>query len=224
MTTKEVTITYETLFELLRREKGREDLQELPEGFFEDVVEYLKDKSKILEKTGIFADEEVEKTRIQLQNVKKIIKELYDRREKKIMVMALDKARTQSNIIDTGTMLGEELSMFTSVETTLGNFRHNILYNIVNQKLPEAVKQEAQALNITLKPAQVSEEKPAEIVKEEQGQETTDNTTIKFLQAIPKFVGKNLEIFGPFKEGETTELPKEIAEVLVSKERAEYTQ
>ncbi len=213
MTTKEVTITYETLFELLRREKGREDLQALPENFFEDVVDYLKDKSKILEKTGMFAEDEVEKTRIQLQNIKKIIKELYDRREKKITVMALDKARTQSNIIDTSSLLGEELSLFNTVEGNLSNFRQSILHNIINQKIPEAVKQEAQTLNITLKPAKDIEDKT---------EEGNSNAVIKFLHAVPKFVGKNLEIFGPFMEGETTELPKELAEVLVKKERAEY--
>jgi len=48
---KEVNITYETLFELMRREKMREDLQEISPSFFDDVLEYLIEKQKIFSLT-----------------------------------------------------------------------------------------------------------------------------------------------------------------------------
>ena len=46
MEAKEVNITYEVLFEILRREKDTADLQKLEPGFFNDFVEYLEDKKK----------------------------------------------------------------------------------------------------------------------------------------------------------------------------------
>jgi DNA replication initiation complex subunit (GINS family) len=41
----DVKITYETLFDLLRREKNRNELQQLDPSFYLDVVSYLKEKS-----------------------------------------------------------------------------------------------------------------------------------------------------------------------------------
>ena len=45
---KEVVITYETLFEILRREKTREELQKLPDNFHNDVGKYLSDKKQTM--------------------------------------------------------------------------------------------------------------------------------------------------------------------------------
>ena len=46
--TKEFNISYTTLFELLRREKDREELQKLQKTFFEDVKSYIQEKQKNL--------------------------------------------------------------------------------------------------------------------------------------------------------------------------------
>ena len=45
----EVIITYETLYELLRKEKIRTELQNLDPEFFKHVVTYLNDKEAILQ-------------------------------------------------------------------------------------------------------------------------------------------------------------------------------
>ena len=41
---KEVVVTFETLYDALRREKSRDDLQNLPKSFFTDVLVYLREK------------------------------------------------------------------------------------------------------------------------------------------------------------------------------------
>ena len=45
METKSYVITYDTLFDLLKREKERPDLQKLETTFFNDLVFYLKQKT-----------------------------------------------------------------------------------------------------------------------------------------------------------------------------------
>src|SRR3989338_6765864 len=62
---QEVVITYETLFELLKREKERTDLQKLEPTFFSDTINYIKDKKKILEakSDSVFAADEGRKTK-----------------------------------------------------------------------------------------------------------------------------------------------------------------
>ena len=69
----EVLITYENLYEVLRREKYRTELQKLDSTFYQDVIRYLNEKEAILasqsKKDSIFASKELEKTQIQLKNV-----------------------------------------------------------------------------------------------------------------------------------------------------------
>jgi len=144
---KEINITYETLFELLRREKNREELQKLDDNFFSDVVNYLKDKKSALElpKNDIFAAEERRKAENQLGNIKNILKEIYEKREKKIMHMALDMSRTSvgilnSEIIDTSNMLKEEKELFDCLVQNLNNIRKGVLFR-VSEKAREVYRQ-----------------------------------------------------------------------------------
>ena len=143
----EINISYETLFELLRREKSRDELQKLNDTFFADVVNYLKEKEEFLEnqkqKQDLFAAEEIEKAEKQISNIKKILKELYERRERKILSMALDASKTTSIVIDTSAMLTEEKLFYSNVLGILNNFRQGVLFNMQSGRMPEIKKEEA---------------------------------------------------------------------------------
>ena len=54
---KEVNITYETLFELLKREKDTNDLQKLDADFFNKFVDYINEKKKMLDLENSFKEE-----------------------------------------------------------------------------------------------------------------------------------------------------------------------
>ncbi len=215
---KEINITYETLFELLRREKNREELQKLDNTFFEDVVNYLKDKKAALDKPkdDLFAAEERRKADIQFENIKKILKEFYERREKKIMNMAMDMSRISmgalnSEIVDTSAMLDEEKELFDCLVEILNNNRKGILYNILEAMIPKVEKKEKEESKEEVKTnTEVSNENQAETQK-----------MVRFLHAVPKFVGKDLEEYGPFEQEDIANLPDEIAGVLIAKQRAE---
>jgi len=205
---QEVVITYETLFELLQREKERSDLQRLENTFFNDTINYIKDKKRLLEpkNDSPFAFEEKKKTERQLDNIYKILKELYERREKKIISLALDKSRTKSNLIDTTALLKEEKVIFDAVTSLLDTYRDAVLYSVLNEKVPFM---------------QVfDDKKPKEDFKTAL---EIKNTTklVRFLQPVSKFVGPELEEYGPFKEEDIASLPSEIAQVLLNKNRAE---
>ena len=228
---KEINITYETLFELLRREKNREELQKLDNNFFLDVVDYLKDKKSALDipKNDIFAAEERRKAENQLENIKNILKEIYEKRERKIMNMALDMSRTSvgilnSEIIDTSNMLKEEKLLFDCLVQNLNNIRQGVLFNILEAKIPCIEEKKADAIE--------TEEKKNELpLKSEENEQDNTGTEkesnpaqkmIRFLHAVPKFVGKDLEEYGPFEKEDVANLPAEIADVLIAKERAEF--
>ena len=116
---EDIKITLETLYDILRNEKKREDLQKLEATFFVDVVSYLKEKKALLESKQssdeLFAAGERDKLDYELRSIKRILKEIYEKREKKIIDIALNKSRTGSNIIDTSAMLKEEKEFYVKM-------------------------------------------------------------------------------------------------------------
>lgn len=214
MEEKDIKITYETLFELLRREKNREELQKLDDTFYIDVVEYLKTKFDSVTKPqrDLFSVTEKEKKMRQLRNIQKILNELYERREKKIVSMAINKSRIDSDLIDTSNLLKEEETFFTSLLGLLDSFRINVIRNILDGKLP-LLKKEEQTLS--------KEEPKVEQPKEDFKSAEQIKKKIKFLGQISKFVGPELEEYGPFEINETAELPSKVAMVLIDNGRAE---
>ncbi len=132
----DIRITYETLFDLLRREKNREELQTLDKDFYEQVLAYLKEKKEALSRKGdeLFVSAEREKLKIQFQNIRRIIKELYERREKKIINMAITRARTGSDVIDTSSLLPSEKEFFEEQVRLLSKYKEDVLNNILHLK------------------------------------------------------------------------------------------
>ena len=115
--TQEVIITYETLFEILRREKFKEEIQKLPDNFIENTIKYLQEKQEILtsqqQKQSIFSSEST-KTQKQLENTKKLLKELYEKRESKIIQLALIASRIKEEQ-DLSNILPSEKILFFSI-------------------------------------------------------------------------------------------------------------
>jgi DNA replication initiation complex subunit (GINS family) len=225
----EIKITYETLFDILRRERSREELQKLEDTFFEDVAEYLREKNAILEKSSdqseLFKASEAEKTRIQIHNIKKILKELYEARERKIINRAVNKVKTGSEIIDTSALLGEEQRLFQELANLLSGYRRDILVGLINGAASSSPKA-SQTLNRIpdtkeIKNETKTEKLPFAAQSAGEEQESACQLTVRFLHSLPKFVGRNQEIFGPFAEDEVGTLPAEIASILVKKGRAE---
>lgn len=219
MTDKDVNITYDTLFELLRREKGREELQQLQSSFFEDVINYLKEKEAIVNKPAegnLFSDEEKEKTNAQLENVRKIIKELYERRERKLVEMAMFKSRTNSGLINNNNMLPEEKILFDSIVAKLNMFRSGIMMRVIKGLDPFIDSESGENSQNLQNPSSTSQKNKADNAKVEKV-----NIMVKFTDPVPKFVGKELESYGPFLPEDTANLPRQIAEILIKKGKAE---
>ena len=200
---KEFTVSYATLFELLRRERDREDLQKLVPTFIQDVRNYVKDQKLAAERAE--TSEEKHKVEKEILNLKKIIHQIYDRRERKIVNMSLDKSRIKTNIIDTAAMLEQEKALFQSLLDILNKNREynsSLIFEDKPDKRPET----------HLEPKE--EEK-------KQDEEKKDKILVRFTKAVPRFVGKELEEYGPFEEEDMANLPEEIAKVLIEKSRAE---
>jgi len=184
-----VVITYDTLYEILRREKFKKELQKLDDNFFDNTLNYLNDKSKIYEsqkeKDSIFSSE-FKKTEKTLENTKKILKELYEKRESKIIMLALFSSRTAPTEDDIIAMLPEEKRLYSTLLDDLTKFRKDILQNLLENKQPKVEGKSIKSENQDSK------------------------SLIRFLHAVPKFVGEDLTIYGPFDAHDVANLPKGI--------------
>ena len=189
-------ITYETVYETLRKEKFKNDLQQLEETFFNDVVKYLEERKKTLlsseSKDSIFASENIIKTKKQIENIQKIISELYERRETKLIQLALTASRTNYPQ-DSSSMTFEEKKLYFDLVNKLNNYRENILHKILAGKMPE-IKEESNPDELRL---------------------------IRLLESVPQFIGDDLKTYGPFETEEVANLPKRVSEILIKNKRAE---
>lgn len=250
---KEVNITYETLFEMLRLEKNREELQKIDPEFFSHVLTYLREKLQILNasKQTIFGDEQQENTRRQLENVKKIIKELYEKREKKLMMMALVKSRTKSSVMDTSSILKEEQHLFSQLVNTLDSFRNSMLMNLLELKEAQVKAVEVQQqrneglvvdnkvivsdtgnnnnnnlINANKNVTNISESNnnAQQITAANENTANAEDSELKLLrilEQVPQFVGTDLEVYGPFMPEDVANIPTDVANLLVETGSAE---
>ncbi|HII29447.1 hypothetical protein COT48_00500 [Candidatus Woesearchaeota archaeon CG08_land_8_20_14_0_20_47_9] len=211
MTEADVNITYETIFEVLMREKGREELQKLEPDFFKSVVVYLKEKRAVIElnskSADLFAIEEREKTQKQLHNIYSMIRELYTRREKKIVRLALMRARSGSDLVDMSALLDEEKAIFNELVRLFSDYYKGIVGNILKNRLP----------NVDRRFLNIRDVKRLEDI----GGAGSQTRTLRFLHSVPMFVDSRMQVYGPFEEEDIANLPEEVSNVLVDKGRAE---
>ena len=193
-------ITYETLYELLRREKTRNEIQKLDDNFYNDVLNYVKDKKAILEsqksKDNIFSSQEVQKTKKQLNEINRILRDLYEKRESKVINLALASSRVGANG-DYSNLLSVEKEFYKSIAEVMSLYRGGVLDSLLNGRSPEITK-------------------PKTIKSDVQ-----NKTLVRFISAVPKFKGENGFVYGPFEEHDVSNLPDEISDLLIKTSRVE---
>jgi len=139
----------------------------------------------------------------ELTNIKSILKQLYENREKKILNLALNKSRTKSSLVDTSLLLKEEKLFFEKMVDLFDTFRDGVLTSIYSGKIP----------NIKFKENICG-------IKEKSSKQSLTKM-IRFVASVPKFMGHDLQEYGPFEEEDMASLPIKLADILINKGRAE---
>ena len=93
-------ITHEAIYEILVKEKARQDLQKIDPEFFNQLSKYLEEKELILksQKEKDSFPEEIKKTEKQLKTITQLSNEITERRKRKILDLALLNSRTPTAI------------------------------------------------------------------------------------------------------------------------------
>jgi len=109
------TVTYETLREIQRSERKSEKLYELTDSFYSSVASYLEKRSGAMDNMS----------QTEVMNAKCILKDILDRRERKILNQAMRSARANEKA-DLASMTSSEKSMFNSVIGVLEKYRDQL--------------------------------------------------------------------------------------------------
>jgi DNA replication initiation complex subunit (GINS family) len=108
-------ITYNDIYEALRKERYSEQLQPLNKEFVKEVSSYLKDREEAIAKDKDMFSIELQKNKKHLENAISIFKELMLRRKKKLLDLAFVSAETGISKRDFENMLHFEKETFEKI-------------------------------------------------------------------------------------------------------------
>ncbi len=108
----EEAITFEYIREAQRAEQKSQQLNKLPEDFFEKVKEYIRQKRENAKKN--------EDALLEIKNIERIVEDIYNRRESKIVSLAVLSVRT--GLIPANMLVHEE-ELFEQITRALRKSR-----------------------------------------------------------------------------------------------------
>ena len=113
----EETITFELIRKIQREEQRIPKLTKMPDNFYQNASAYLHQKRRLEEN-------EDRKTALEVKNIERLIEDIFNRRERKILNQALMSARTN---IPPENLTEEERIFFEVIDQSLKERRKNIL-------------------------------------------------------------------------------------------------
>jgi len=194
--------TYEDIYELFRNEQYSSDLQSLKVNDLKKIKKYFEEKNSETknqdQSLNLFSTHNRAKIQVELSNATRIVKDLLERRERKVISRAVFNSRSDDSMRDTSNMLAVEEELYDKLIKLLRHSRKSFLETIDNDGV--APKKELTA------PVESVEKKDTDLKYYAQGD-------------IPEFYGPNLEKMGPFKIGDNVSAPTEILDILITQKK-----
>jgi DNA replication initiation complex subunit (GINS family) len=188
-------LSYNDLFEYLRKEKYGEQLQKLPNDFISDFSEFMSEMRKTFSSSDDLFSEDSLRAKKQHENSMAIFKELMLKRKKKILNLVFIAAETGIMKKDFEDMIYFEKDLFEKLV----------------EKVSSADKELTKLMTGNGKKIK-SSEKVSEKVSEKK---------IKILEGVEEFVGLDGKAVGPFEKEAIAELDSQVAEILIGSGKAE---
>ena len=193
-------ISYKNLRKIQQMEKNSPVLTGLKSGFYNELFEYLEKLDKRLEKESSSQKQILLKDEI--QNTRKIVANVYEQREKKILLAAVSKARSGNP--DRKNMLDVEKNLFDAVLGLLLQSRERFLENKTkkNEKVTNSEKTESKKENIV-----------------EEKQENS-NPVLLVTKGIPEFIGTDTKRYN-LRKDDVVSMPENMSDMLLKRNVAE---
>jgi len=185
-------ISYKNLRRIQQLEKTSPLLSKINNNFYENLSEYLKNLNNRLERETSSQKQVLLKDEI--QNTKKIATNIYEQREKKILLAAISKARGGNP--DLKNMIDVEKNLFDPVLNLMLDSRKKILETETKEN-------------------KSSDTKTVETKKEEKTEKKQENTNsiVRVTQDIPEFIGTDEKKYN-LRNNDVISLPEDMSDML----------
>ena len=229
MIVMDILITYESIRGIYNAEKTGEQLSRLPDGFMLGVRQWMASKSAKNDTMSL----------LEVQNAKKLLDDIINRRQRKIAMAALTVVRgspmPQNMTLDEGIFFDKILALVKQNQT---EFKEKILgADFMIEKKMEELRESIRELQ---EKKTTNEDKPlvqtavpslvpvATRIAEPQHHANgnllkplDDTKKVKVLIDLPKFVTPDFKEFGPFKIGDVVEVPHDVFNLLAMRSAIE---
>jgi len=190
-------ISYETIRNAHRVER-EEELQRLPEDFFGAVKKWLSLKEKQKDTTSL----------LEVENAKKLLEDIINRRQRKIVLSAL---RTIRGELPPSNLTDMERKFFDEFVKTLKTFRDEMKESF--KEYEEIVEEKVEEAKESIKELKKENVEPMP--------KLDGKIMIKILNDLPRFVGDDMQAYGPLRKGDVITLPENIGGLLIRRRVAE---
>ena len=185
-------INYRYLRKIQQSERDSPVLTKIESNFYTSLSNYLKDLDGRLEKDS--SSQKYNLLRDEIQNTKKIASNIYEQREKKILLAAISKARGGNP--DLNNLVDVERELFDSVLKLMKQSREQLF--IVKKK----------------------EENTTSEVKDNKNEEKDNsNPIIRVTEDIPEFVGTDTRKYN-LRKNDVLSIPKDMSDTLSKRDVA----
>ncbi len=193
---EEDILTYEELRNIQRKERINRSLQPLEPDFLKKVSSYLDKKKELLQKTigdgNRFSVDMGNKINNEVSNAQRVLKDIMERRESKIMLQGLMDARAGVPAENVLNMLPLEKGIYKNIFEAISKYRKECFYPLL----------------------------AGQFVQKELVSDEPLTQAITLLSSVPEFLWKDSNKYGPFDEGDSVEVPLELAKFLLAQKKA----
>ncbi len=192
---EEDEISYRTLRKIQQLEKNSPVLTKLKSDFYNDLSEYIENLKNRLgsetssQKQMLLNDE--------IRNTKKIVTNIYEQREKKILLAVVSKARGGNP--DLKNMIDWEKDLFDPVLNLMLNSRRRILEMETRENISEETKT-------------VGSKEEKKIVEKQEN----SNPIVRITQDIPEFIGTDEKKYN-LRKNDLISLPEDMSDMLLKR-------
>ncbi|MEE8168185.1 MAG: hypothetical protein V3T58_04875 [Candidatus Hydrothermarchaeales archaeon] len=224
-----IAMDVKTLREIQRKERMSPYLQELGKDFYSELEGYLKGvRSNYLEESKKGEISKLSIALSELENIKAIISDIYETREKKIVSSALYYVRSETEM-GRENLTKEEADMLKKIIEVLREKRASVLEKVVAEKgftIYRGAKEKAGATpvveaKVPKEVAEVKSDREEKVEEEEQIKAVQSKTTVRILKDLPSIVGVDGHVYGSFKQEDVVTIPEPNARVLINQGVAE---
>jgi DNA replication initiation complex subunit (GINS family) len=195
---KEDEINYRTLREIQQLEKKSPILTELKTSFYFEITKFIEEL-----KTRLQNESSSQKQTLineEMENIQKISINIYELREKKILLAAITKARGGNP--DIKNMINTEKKLFDSILNILNTSRIHLLKNKTNENEKIEIEEKKE------EPEKI-EEKPIE----SNDINKKSNPIVRVIEDVPEFIGTN-EMRYNLRKNDILSLPEDMCKML----------